>query len=183
MPLFLLGLVTIFFSGVSGPEKTGSSRKIQVGGGSQRRPYRWWKGRACIEENNAWGKRLQSLDVRIALAICDEKKELLRSAIEERNVDTTWDPIVAERMKRERQERKAAMAVAKQERMKQEEEAHRCRVLADRDQFNLHEALFRVGCSPGERTFTDDWMFWHGFEPEKEAVVAARSKTAKHGNG
>ena len=67
-----------------------------------------------------------------------------------------------------------------------EEEGHRCRVWVDRQRFNLQEALFRVGCSPGERTFTDDWTFWHGFEPEKEAMVSVknrRMKTAKHGNG
>ena len=89
-------------------------------------------------------------------------------------------------MKCERQERKAAIAAAKLERMKQEEEGHRCRVWVDRQRFNLQEALFRVGCSPGERTFTDDWTFWHGFEPEKEAMVCVknrRMKTAKHGNG
>ena len=76
--------------------------------------------------------------------------------------------------------------MAKLERMKQEEEGHRCRVLADRRQFDRHEALFRVGCSPGERTFTDDWRFWHGFEPETEAMVFANNRhtqTAKHGQG
>ena len=26
------------------------------------------------------------------------------------------------------------------------------------------EALFRVGCSPGERTFRYDWKFWHGLD-------------------
>ena len=30
-----------------------------------RRPYRWWKARACITENDAWGKRMQSIDDRI----------------------------------------------------------------------------------------------------------------------
>ena len=76
--------------------------------------------------------------------------------MEDRKVFTTWDPVVAESMKRARQERKAAIAVAKLERMKQEKEGHRCRVLADRRQFDRHEALFRVGCSPGEHTFTED---------------------------
>ena len=91
-------------------------------------------------------------------------------------------PVIAERMKCKRQERKAAIAAAKLERTKQEEEGHRCRVWVDRQRFNLQEALFRVGYSPCERTLTDDWTFWHGFEPEKEAMVCVknrRMKTAK----
>ena len=38
------------------------------------------------------------------------------------------------------------------------------KVSAYRQQFDLHEALCRFGCSPGERTCIDDWTVWHGFE-------------------
>ena len=38
-----------------------------------------------IEENNAWGKRMQSLDVRIASALRAEKEELFRHAMAEKN--------------------------------------------------------------------------------------------------
>ena len=74
----------------------------------------------------------------------------------------------------------------KLERMRQEEWNHRCRVLADRQRFELHEALLCVGHCPGERTYTDDWVFWHGFEPDKEAEMCAKNKRmekAKHCQG
>ena len=71
----------IFFSGVSLPEMTGLAQNYEKMGrppieqahhAGQRRPFRWWKARACILENSAWGKRMQSLDVRIAAAVQDE---------------------------------------------------------------------------------------------------------------
>ena len=79
----------------------------------------------------------------------------------------------------ERLQRKAANVAAKLERMRQVEEGHRCRVLADRKRLDLHDALHRVGCSPGERTFTNDWAFWHGYEVEKETESCAKIKLMK----
>ena len=152
---------------------------IRDSGGS-RRPFRWWKARACIEENNAWGKRRQTLNARIALAVSDEKNVLVQSVLEEKVRCVMWDPVVAETKKGERLERKTAQAAAKIERMRQEEEGHRCRVLADRKRFELHEALLRVGSSPGGRTFIDDWAFWHGFAPDA-VVEACANSTRAHG--
>ena len=88
-------------------EKTGLSQtfqpestpKIQVKHACQRRPYRWWKARACISENNAWGKRMQSHDVRIALAVQDEETQMLHNAMQENRKTITWDPVLAEQNK------------------------------------------------------------------------------------
>ena len=71
----------------------------------------------------------------------------------------TWDSDLVESRKRARLEQRAARVAEKLERMKQEEGNHRCRVLADRLRFELHEALLCVGHCPGERTYTDDWAF------------------------
>ena len=65
-------------------EGTGCSRNFQFCGGNQRRPYRWWKKRACIAENNAWGKRMHTFDVRIAATVPDEKNDLAQKAVEDR---------------------------------------------------------------------------------------------------
>ena len=108
-PLEGTGLSPIFFSDGFVPEVRGCLPKCHFYGGSQRRPYRWWKARACISENSAWGKRMQSHDCRIAFAVHDEKIQMLQHAMEEGRKTTTWDPVLAERNKRERKEQKAAL--------------------------------------------------------------------------
>ena len=40
-----------------------------------RRPYRWWKSRACVEENAAWGRRALSMDQRVALCTVEQRME------------------------------------------------------------------------------------------------------------
>ena len=44
-------------------------------GEGNRRPYRWWKARACIEENNKWEKRLETFETRIIACIEDERSQ------------------------------------------------------------------------------------------------------------
>ena len=59
-------------------------------------------------------------------------------------------------------------------------------MLANRKRLELQDALHRVGCSPGERTFTNDWVFWHGLQLDKKAEACVKSrmpKKAKHGEG
>ena len=31
-----------------------------------RRPYRWWRSRACLDENNVWGRRMVPWEVRVS---------------------------------------------------------------------------------------------------------------------
>ena len=41
-----------------------------------RRPYRWWKQRACMEENAAWGRRVLTMDQRRRLCQVEERMEI-----------------------------------------------------------------------------------------------------------
>ena len=113
--------------------------------------------------------RMPCFDVRIALALRDEEKQLSQDVIEEKEVCGTYAK------NRARWERRAACVAKKLERMRKEEQNHRCRVLLDRQQLELRNALCRVGFSPGERTFTDDWSFWHGFDSETEGHTCVKS--------
>ena len=66
------------------------------------------------------------------------------------------------------------------------EQHHRLRVLADREPIESHDALYRVGCSPGERTFTNNWIFWHGFNVDvldETNTHCKKLKAATHGKG
>ena len=48
------------------------------------------------------------------------------------------------------------------------------------------EALKCYGYCPGERTFTDDWSFWHGFDVTADTKAYGKSdamRRAKHGQG
>ena len=58
---------------------------------------------------------MQSLDVRIASAVQDEENQMLQNAMAKIRVCTTWDPVLEEKNKRERKERKAAISRAKQQ--------------------------------------------------------------------
>ena len=113
----------------------------QVHHAGQRRPFRWWKARACIPENSAWDKRMQSLDVRIASAVQDEENQMLQNAMAESRVCNTWDPVLEEKNNRERKERKAAMSRAKQQAEQEWMESQRMRVRELRKDMYRHEAL------------------------------------------
>ena len=149
----------IFFPDVSRPEMIGlsqnfqkseSSPSVQVHHAGQRRPYRWWKARACISENSAWGKRMQSHDVRLALAVQDEKMQMLHNAMEEGRKIITWDPLLAEKNKLARKERKAAIAIAKQQAELERIEKERMRVKEFCEDMYRREALKCYGYCPGE---------------------------------
>ena len=77
-----------------------------------RRPYRWWKSHVCSAENNAWGMRMPCFDVRIALALRDEEKQLSQDVIEEKEVCGTYAK------NRARWERRVACVAKKLERMR-----------------------------------------------------------------
>ena len=104
---------------------------------------------------------MQSLDVRIAAAVQDEENQMLQNAT---RVCTTWGPVLAEKNKRERKERKAAISRAKQQAEQEWMESQRMRVRELRKDMYRHEALECYGYCLGERTFTDDWSFCHGYD-------------------
>ena len=49
-----------------------ASRAASSNAASACRPYRWWRGRACVAENSAWGKRALGWNQRIEVAAHDE---------------------------------------------------------------------------------------------------------------
>ena len=74
----------------------------------------------------------------------------------------------------------------KEEAERQWMESQRLRVRQLRRDMYTAEALKYFGFSPGERTLTDDWSFWHGFDHAEDVPVCKRSskKTeARHGSG
>ena len=97
-----------------------------------RSPYRWWKERACISENNAWGKGLFSLNARIRFAIEDELKEVGNAGMDDRLRRVTFDPILFAMAKEQKRQRKADKVAQKKEIDELEGERHRLRVTADR---------------------------------------------------
>ena len=58
-----------------------------------------------------------------------------------------------------KKEQRAVQVALKLELERKWQHAHRQRVSADRKALECADALLRVGHSPGERTFTDDWRF------------------------
>ena len=129
---------------------------------------------------------MQSLDVRIVTAVQDEEKQMLQNAMAEPRNCNTWDPVLAEKKKQERKGRKAALSIAKQQAELEWMESQRRRVKDLRKNIDRHEALKCYGYSPGERTLTDDWSFWHGFDVARDASVSKKSdviRRAKHGKG
>ena len=57
----------------------------QVRGGV-RKPYRHWRGRACVEENAAWGKRTLPWQTRVRQAVCEEVVERRKQRLAELRV-------------------------------------------------------------------------------------------------
>ena len=105
-----------------------------------------------------------SLDARIHFAIEDAKKELSKAPMDNTQGFAGCGSVLAALKKEERCQRRADKVKEKLERARQEAEGHRLRVHADRLRFEGNDALFRAGCSPGERTRTSDWNFWHNFD-------------------
>ena len=86
--------------------------------------------------------------------------------------------------KKLKREQRAVQVALKLELERKWQHAHRQRVSADRKALECADALLRVGHSPGERTFTDDWRFWHGFtvnEGVGNRADAKKQRTALHG--
>ena len=55
-----------------------------------------------------------------------------------------------------------------------------------RAEMDRQDALKCFGCCPGERTFTNDWSFWHGFDSTTDANAHGKSdrlRKARHGQG
>ena len=111
---------------------------------------------------------------------------MLQNAMEEGRKTNTWDPVLAKRNKCERKERKAALARAKQQAELERIENERMRVKEFCEDMYRREALKCYGSCPGERTFTDDWSFWHGFDVTADTKAYGKSdamRRAKHGQG
>ena len=92
----------------------------------------------------------------------------------------------AEVRKKVKREQRAVQLASKLERERKWQQAHRQRVSADRKALECADAFLRVGHSPGERTFTNDWQFWHGFtvnEDVRNRVDAKKQRNALHGCG
>jgi len=132
-----------------------------------RSPYRWWK--------------------RIRFAIEDELKEVGNAGMDDRLRRVTFDPILFAMAKEQKRQRKADKVAQKKEIDELEGERHRLRVAADRWRLERADAMLRTGYSPGERSFTNDWIFWHGFdlhdmEGERDNTGHSR-RNAEHGCG
>ena len=67
--------------------------------------------------------------------------------------------MLAEKNKRERNKREAAISSAKQQAEQELMESQRMRVRELRKDMYRHEALECYGYYPGERIFIDDWSF------------------------
>ena len=143
-------------------------------------------GRRAHLSQKTRGKRIQSLDVRIASAVQDEENQMLQNAMAKNRVCTPWGPVLAEKNKCGRKQRKAAISSAKQQAEQEWMESQRMRVRELRKDMYRHEALECYGYCPGERTFTDDWSFWHGYDVMTEGRTYGKSEVrrrAEHGKG
>ena len=105
-----------------------------------RSPYRWWK--------------------RIRFAIEDELKEVGNAGMDDRLRRVTFDPILFAMAKEQKRQRKADKVAQKKEIDELEGERHRLRVAADRWRLERADAMLRTGFSPGERSFTNDWILF-----------------------
>ena len=125
---------------------------------------------------------------RIEGALRNEMLEMANAVVKDAAQvgDAEFDPIETRRMQ---DERKRIRSMQCEEKLKKENErmvVHRGRVFADGLRMERAEALLRFGYSPGERTLSDDWQFWHGFEVEMKGdrVNTQRSRrNAEHGCG
>ncbi len=82
-----------------------------------RRPYRWWKQRACVEENAAWGRRVLTIEQRVKLCEVERILEERRTRQEEREEKeaASLRALTAElrEMQREEQERRRGVLNSK----------------------------------------------------------------------
>ena len=83
-----------------------------------------------------------------------------------------FDPILFALAKEQRRERKTDRVAQKKESNELEGERHRLRVRADRLRLEREDALLRVGFSPGERSFTNDWICFAQFGPRRDGMEA-----------
>ena len=128
-----------------------------------RRPYRWWKARACIEENSAWGKRALPMETRVLRALEEERMQRMDASMGVNQSVYVPNLEEIEVRKKAQKQNRAVQVALKLDLERKWQHAHRQRVSADRKALECADALLRVGHSLGERTFTDDWRFWHGF--------------------
>ena len=129
---------------------------------------------------------MQPFDMRIALALCDEKKQVLRNNISEEQILTTGNAVRVQTTKKQKQMSSSIVLKAKQETEYQWMESQRRRGREFRENTYTHEALKCHGYCPGERTLTNDWTFWNGHEEVTEEIMLGKStvmSSAKHGHG
>ena len=133
-------------------------------GEGNRRPYRWWKARACIEENNKWEKRLETFETRIIACIDDEQSQKRKDHNKgEKKCHVFCEDELAE-LKKQRTLRRLVLVQRKEEVEREWMRSQRARVKQIRADMDRQDALKCFGCCPGERTLTNDWSFWHGFD-------------------
>ena len=49
-----------------------------------RKPYRWWRRRACVAENARWGRRAEVWALRVGAAADGERRDLVRATLDAR---------------------------------------------------------------------------------------------------
>ena len=146
-------------------------------GEGNRRPYRWWKARACIEENNKWEKRLETFETRIIACIEDERSQKRKDYNKgEKKCHVFCEDELAE-LKKQRTLRRLVLVQRKEEVEREWMRSQRARVKQIRAEMDRQDALKCFGCCPGERTLTNDWSFWHGFDCSEN--VSAYKKHGK----
>ena len=87
-----------------------------------RRPYRWWRQRACLDENLSWGKRSQPWDGRMARASSDNEVKLRYelARLQTNTVSEATAAAEAQDGEQRKANRKAARAEQVQRRLAQE---------------------------------------------------------------
>ena len=136
--------------------------------GGSRRPYRWWRGRSCVSENMAWGKRLLPWGARVPAAASDEEWW--------REQEQKWS-VACEAWRRQEMLRRELREVARElRRRRREEDAEKKREAWKRD---AEEARARV-CLWGSRVWEDALrgVVWLG-----DVFVPADPESEKKGAG
>ena len=155
-------------------------------GEGNRRPYRWWKARACIEENNKWEKRLETFETRIIACIEDERSQKRKDYNKgEKKCHVFCEDELAD-LKKQRTFRRLVLVQRKEEVEREWMRSQRARVKQIRADMDRQDALKCFGCCPGERTLTNDWSFWNGFDCSENVFAYkkhGKKNEAMHGRG